>query len=72
MGDFNAHSILWGMILQTLKEEPLKTSVITICVYLTISQKHLHSATGAKTSLDLTLSSPDTLMNIRARYWVIN
>ena len=65
MGDFNAHSILWGNDSTDSKGRTMENIISdnNLCLFNNKSTTYLHPATGAKTSIDLTLSSPNIFID---------
>ena len=65
MGDFNAHSILWGNDSTDSKGRTTENIISdnNLCLFNNKSKTYLHPASGAKTSIDLTLSSPDIFID---------
>ena len=65
LGDFNGHSPLWGCNKKndkgTIIEEVLSDN--DLCIYNDKSQTYIHPATGATSSLDLTIASPSIFLD---------
>ena len=65
MGDFNAQSILWGNDSTDAKGRTMENIISdnNLCLFNNKSKTYLHPAAGAKTSIDLTLSSPNIFID---------
>ena len=61
MGDFNAHSSLWGCRDTNVKGRQIEDLISehNLCLLNDKSQTYLHPATGSYSSLDLTFCSPE-------------
>ena len=71
LGDFNAHSSLWGGRDNTDRKGRVMERFMTIndlCLWNNDSPTYLHPATGSLTSIDLTMCSPALFMDYT---WVV-
>ena len=61
MGDFNAHSSLWGCRDTNVKGRQIEDLISehNLCLLNDKSHTYLHPATGSYSSLDLTFCSPE-------------
>ena len=65
-GDFNGHSITWGCDKNNSRGDRIDDFITenNICLLNNGSYTYLHPATGTFTAIDLSLCSPDILMEI--------
>ena len=66
VGDFNAHSYLWGSRNTTDSKGQLLENFINnnnLCLWNDDSPTYLHPATGSLTSIDLTMCSPAVFLD---------
>ena len=65
-GDFNGHSITWGCDKNNSRGDRIDDFITdnSICLLNDGSYTYLHPATGTFTAIDLSLCSPDILMEI--------
>ena len=65
-GDFNGHSITWGCDKNNSRGDRIDDFITdnNICLLNDGSYTYLHPATGTFTAIDLSLCSPDILMEI--------
>ena len=65
MGDFNAHSILWGNDSTDSKGRTMENIISdnNLCLFINKSKTYLHPANGAKISIDLIICSPDIFID---------
>ena len=65
-GDFNGHSITWGCDKNNSRGDRIDDFITenNICLLNDGSYTYLHQATGTFTAIDLSLCSPDILMEI--------
>ena len=65
MGDFNAHSSLWGCRITNVKGRQMEDFISKhdLCLLNDKTYTYFHPATGSYSSLDLTLCSPQVASN---------
>ena len=65
LGDFNAHSLLWGCRTNNPKGEIIENFIQKhdMCVFNDGSQTYLHPATGSTSALDLSLCHPNLFLD---------
>ena len=65
MGDFNAHSPLWGNGSLDNKGKIVEdfAAVANLCILNNKSPTYIHPATGSKTSIDLTITDPSLVLD---------
>jgi hypothetical protein len=66
MGDFNAHSQVWGGNSLDTRGKLIEDFIHrhNLCILNNTSVTYIHPATGAKTSIDLTLCDPSLLLDL--------
>ena len=69
MGDFNAHSPLWGDKLLDRRGKIVEDFINynNLCSINDKTSTYIHSATGAKTSIDITIADPSLLLDLSWR-----
>ena len=65
-GDFNGHSVTWGCDKNNSRGDRIDDFITdnNVCLLNDGSYTYLHPATGTFTAIDLSLCSPDILMEI--------
>lgn len=71
MGDFNAHSSLWGCSKTDSKGDQIENflSASNMCLLNNKSHTYIHPATGAHSSIDLSICDPDIFLDL---VWSVN
>ena len=73
LGDFNAHNPLWGSENLTPKGRVIETFITQndLCLFNDGSYTFLHSGNGSYSAIDLSLASPEILIDFLGRFMMI-